>query len=144
MNRIYLVLLLSSISLISCQQKQAEEPVNQPEPEPVAAEVQNSSLVTPAKLEQLVENGAILIDVRTPGEISGGYIEGATHIDFQEGDFRQKLGALDKGQTYVVYCAVGGRSKTTQQYMASVGFKSVFDLDGGIRAWQKAGKLVVK
>ena len=58
-----------------------------------------------------------------------GIIEGATIIDFSNPAFKKTLANMDKEVTYLVYCASGGRSKSTQQMMNQMGFKSVYDLN---------------
>jgi rhodanese-related sulfurtransferase len=43
-----------------------------------------------------------------------------------------------------VHCAVGGRSGKAGKLMSTMDFKSVYDLKGGLTAWEKAGKPVEK
>ncbi|MFY0654804.1 MAG: rhodanese-like domain-containing protein [Cyclobacteriaceae bacterium] len=83
---------------------------------------------------------AIIIDVRTNGEVAKGVIKGATQIDYRSNDFKKKLNQLDKDKVYMVYCAVGGRSGRAASMMNQLGFKNVYDLKGGITAWKAAGK----
>lgn len=89
------------------------------------------------------DKNAILLDVRTPGEVAQGYIKGAQFINFQDADFEAKIAALDKTKTIYTYCAVGGRSGKTCTKLSALNFKAV-NLDGGIEAWKKAGLEVVK
>lgn len=94
---------------------------------------------------KLKENpGAILLDVRTPEEISKGTIPGAINIDFNAPDFSSKIAALAKDKTYFVYCAKGGRSGQAVEQMSSAGFKSLYNLDGGFVGWQEKGLPVKK
>lgn len=86
----------------------------------------------------------LVLDVRTPGEVAEGKIEGATVIDFQGATFNSIIDQLDKEQPVLVYCAVGGRSSRTMAIMKEKGFKEVYNLNGGISAWTAAGKSVVK
>ncbi len=51
---------------------------------------------------------------------------------------------LDPGKPVVVYCRSGKRSAKATELLQSAGFTKVHDMDGGITAWQKAGKPVVK
>jgi rhodanese-related sulfurtransferase len=87
--------------------------------------------------------GAQLVDVRTPGEWSGGIIKGALLYDISAADFEKKIDALDKKKPVYVYCAVGGRSGTASELMKSKGFK-VYDLKGGMGAWSSKGMPTVK
>ena len=52
----------------------------------------------------------VILDVRTPAEFSAGHIPGAVNLDYNAPDFQAKAAALDKSKTYLVHCAVGGRS----------------------------------
>jgi len=94
-----------------------------------------------AKLLQ--ENKKIVVlDVRTPEEFAAGHIAGATNLDFRNPDFEKKLSALDKSKSYLVHCAAGGRSAKTRELMKKQQFQSIYHLEGGLKAWEKAGKPV--
>ena len=84
----------------------------------------------------------VVLDVRTPKEFSAGHIAGATNINFYDADFEKKLVVLDKTQPYLVHCAVGGRSAKARELMKTLQFKSIYHLEGGFKAWEKAGKPV--
>lgn len=86
--------------------------------------------------EKLKEQNIILLDVRTPGEWKKGYIDGATHLDIFRDDFEAQINKLDKSKTYLVYCAMGGRSLEAAEMMEKKGFVKVYDLDGGITRWK--------
>ncbi len=86
----------------------------------------------------------VVLDVRTPGEYADGHIAGATNVDFRDPNFAQELDSLDKDKTYLVHCASGGRSSKTRDMMKKDGFESIYHLNGGLNAWIKAGKPVVK
>ena len=86
----------------------------------------------------------LVLDVRTPGEFSGGHLPKARNVDFNAADFEKKLGELDRAKPYLVHCASGGRSGRSLEVFQKLGFKSVYHLDGGYTAWQRAGKAVEK
>jgi len=88
-------------------------------------------------------SNAQLIDVRTPGEWANGIIEGAKLIDFQQADFKKNIAALDKEKPVYVYCAAGGRSGNAARLMQDMGFKHIYDLQGGMGAWSSAKKPTV-
>ncbi len=88
--------------------------------------------------------GAQLLDVRTPGEWNEGVIEDATLMNFYEEDFKDRVAKLDKDKPVAVYCKSGGRSGQAMTMMRDMGFKEVYNLNGGIDAWNKAGKPTVK
>jgi phage shock protein E len=81
----------------------------------------------------------IVLDVRTKKEYNAGHIPGAVLIDFNSPDFDKKIAALDKDKTYLVHCAVGGRSAKASAKLIALKFKNVYHLPGGFRAWEKAG-----
>jgi phage shock protein E len=95
--------------------------------------------------EQLASSKkSVLLDVRTPQEMSQGFIEGAENVDFKSDDFRKKIAALDKNKTYFVYCASGIRSGKASLTMVEMGFKSVYTLRGGLNAWKEENLPLVK
>lgn len=81
---------------------------------------------------------AQLIDVRTPGEVAGGFIDHAVNIDYNSSDFNSKIEKLDKSKPVFVYCLSGGRSGSAASDMRSMGFKEVYELNGGIMKWNAA------
>lgn len=76
-----------------------------------------------------------LLDIRTPEEFMAGHLKNAINIDYYASDFQNQLGKLDKSQTYLVYCRSGSRSSTAIQMMKTLGFKRVYELEGGINSW---------
>lgn len=86
----------------------------------------------------------VVLDVRTREEYEEGHLPGAILIDFMAPDFEKEIAKLDKGKTYLVHCASGGRSARACKKMEGLKFKSLFNLEGGIGAWEEAGKPVVK
>lgn len=88
---------------------------------------------------KVAEAGVITLDVRTPGEYMGGFIEGAKNIDFQSGNFENEIAALDKNATYAVYCRSGNRSGQAVKVMHDAGFHNVYNLNGGVIDWANAG-----
>lgn len=92
-----------------------------------------------------VESGDYtVIDLRTPAETAAGKITAsALEIDFYASDFDTKLSALDRNTSYLIYCRSGNRSGQTLKKMEALGFSEVYDLKGGINAWQASGREVV-
>ncbi|MCA0250931.1 MAG: rhodanese-like domain-containing protein [Actinobacteria bacterium] len=84
-----------------------------------------------------------LLDVRTAAEFAAGHLPGAVNLDVQSPDFAQRAATLDPGRNYAVYCHSGNRSKVAMTALARSGFTHLFDLAGGIGAWQSAGGEVV-
>jgi len=88
-------------------------------------------------------SGTVIIDVRTPAEFAAGHIAGAVNVDVQSATFGQQIATLDRAKNYAVYCRSGNRSKAAKAAMQQAGFSHVFDLAGGIQAWQSTGGQVV-
>ena len=78
-----------------------------------------------------------LIDVRTPEEYAEGHLFGAENIDVKDTSFAQRVEGIE-GEV-AVYCRGGRRSLKAAEVLAAQGCK-VYNLDGGIQAWQKADK----
>ncbi len=90
--------------------------------------------------KKISEKSVQLVDVRTPAEVANGKIKGAAVINFNDADFKDKIGKLDKKKPIAVYCAAGGRSGKTAALLTQLGFEQVFDLEGGMTAWAAKGK----
>ena len=86
----------------------------------------------------------VILDVRTPAEFSTGHIPGAVNLDYNAPDFQAKAAALDKSKTYLVHCAVGGRSVRACEKLSHLDFPNLYNLPGGFKAWAKAGQPVEK
>lgn len=83
--------------------------------------------------------GIVILDVRTPEEFAQGHIAGSININVESPDFTSKVEQLDKSQTYAVYCRSGRRSGVATQQMESLGFTSLYNMDGGVIDWAGAG-----
>jgi rhodanese-related sulfurtransferase len=80
---------------------------------------------------------SIILDVRTEEEFEDGYIAGALNFDIRGGAaFLDSLETLDKSKHYFVYCRSGARSAQACQLMGQMGFEFVYNLDGGVLAWE--------
>ncbi len=80
-----------------------------------------------------------ILDVRTPEEFAEGHLSGALNVNFLAPDFAARLSALDRGKTYLVYCRTGHRSAGAAQVMQRSGFRSVYQMLGGILGWEARG-----
>ena len=91
-----------------------------------------------ALAHRLVEEGALLLDVRTPQEYAQGHIEGAVNIPHdQVADEIEQIAELtggDEGKAIVVYCRSGRRSGLAKETLAEHGYGRVSNL-GGMSNW---------
>jgi len=76
-----------------------------------------------------------LLDVRTPEEFNSEHIENATNVNWNSDDFLTKSENYDKSKPIFVYCKVGGRSSQAATKLAELGFKEIYNLEGGIMKW---------
>lgn len=84
-----------------------------------------------------------IIDVRRADEYAAGHIPDAVNIDISS-SFTERLGKLDRDETYLIYCTAGGKSSSALRVMGEEGFMNVYNLRGGISAWERAGGAIVR
>lgn len=76
-----------------------------------------------ADIGQLIKDGAIILDVRTPGEYAGGHIKGSLNIPVDQ--LKNKLGSLKKDKAIITCCASGMRSASARGILRASGFAEV-------------------
>jgi len=82
---------------------------------------------------------AQILDVRTSEEYATGHIENSDNVDWLSDSFVLKTDKYDKTKPVFVYCKIGGRSIKAANKLADLGFKTIYNLDGGILKWEAAG-----
>jgi rhodanese-related sulfurtransferase len=101
--------------------------------------------VDAAQFKKLTESpNALILDVRTAAEVAEGHLPNAVNIDIYGSDFMAKIQELPKDREILVYCTVGARSQQAADILSKQGFAKVYNLDGGIVAWQRNGFEVVR
>jgi rhodanese-related sulfurtransferase len=158
------IIVISIFVLTSCSER-AADPAIPAEQTPVAPEKgQESEAVQPAETELEIEEeikaaeiiqispeeayqmimedeDVFLLDVRTQEEYEEGYIEGATLIPVS--DLAGRLDEVPKDKKIVIYCRTGNRSMTAANILISNGYEEVYNVQGGIIAWDSAGLPVI-
>jgi rhodanese-related sulfurtransferase len=81
----------------------------------------------------------VVLDVRTPGEYDPQHLEGAINRDYYDSDFDQQLNVLPKHKKYLIHCRSGSRSNQAMNVMYDLGFEEVYNMLGGINAWNSNG-----
>jgi rhodanese-related sulfurtransferase len=106
----------------------------------------NAQNVDANAFEQKINAGGVqVLDVRTAGEYNGSHLKNVMLADWtNKAQFEERVKYLDKNKTLLVYCAAGGRSGQAAVWLKEQGFKEVVNLQGGITAWNAAGKPVVR
>lgn len=79
----------------------------------------------------------LLIDVRGPEELKEGFITGSQLVPFW--DIAKGRKTLPADRPLLLICAVGGRSYAVGQYLYQKGYPEVYNLQGGIDNWKRAG-----
>ncbi len=89
--------------------------------------------VAPAAAKALVQGGARLLDVRSPGEFASGHLDGALNIPIDQ--LGARLAEVGPKETpVVVYCRSGARSGSAARVLKAAGFARVEDL-GPMGRW---------
>ena len=90
----------------------------------------------------VAERKLFILDVRTPGEYAHGRMKGAVLIPMAEvGRVTEKI---PRDKPVLIYCASGARSRMAASILSRKGYGELFNLSGGIHAWQRAGFPVQK
>ena len=89
-----------------------------------------------AKLQDIVDAGAFLVDVRTPGEFADGHVPGSVNIPLDS--IQANLDKFRNKENIVVFCRSGNRSGQAKSILERNGFNNV--TNGG--TWQTVNQLV--
>jgi rhodanese-related sulfurtransferase len=82
--------------------------------------------LTLQQLQDLRRRGAVVVDVRTPGEFSQGHAKGARNLPL--GSLKERLGELDKRKPVLTCCASGARSASARSILLKAGFQEVHNV----------------
>ncbi len=97
--------------------------------------------IEPFEAAQMLDAGAVILDVRASDEFLQGRAKGAYHIPFNSLDDR--LDEVPIGRPVIVVCRSGGRSYQAAKTLATRGYVSM-NLAGGMHAWSDEGLPVVR
>ncbi len=107
----------------------------------------NNESINQMNSDELIDfielNDAVLVDVRTEDEYNSGYIESSLNIDYFSNDFSLNVDKLDKSTPIILYCRSGKRSSMSANKISKLGFKEIYNLEGGILEWIEEGNAVV-
>ena len=100
-------------------------------------QTESQKLNAKAFAEQLKQQSdAVVIDVRTAEEFANGHISNAVNIDWNGNSFEEQANKLNKEKPVFVYCMRGGRSSSAAVKLKDMGFKTIYELDGGMLEWR--------
>jgi rhodanese-related sulfurtransferase len=94
--------------------------------------------VSVTQVQELLDGGAALLDVREPSEWEAGHAAVAQHLPMG----KLSLEGIPEGRPLLVICHLGGRSAAAAQALIGAGVEAV-NVSGGMEAWQRAGLPVV-
>lgn len=97
--------------------------------------------VAVSRAQALLEDGAVLVDVREPAEWRSGHAPRARHIPLDRLD--REARRLPRDVPVVVMCASGMRSRAAAARLRSAGYRAT-SLSGGLAAWRAAGGSVTR
>jgi rhodanese-related sulfurtransferase len=89
-----------------------------------------------AAARDLVDGGAVLLDVREKSEWNAGHAPQAAHLPLSR--IAEAPKKVKPGKSVVVMCRSGNRSRSATKALIDMGYEAV-NLTGGIGAWQRAG-----
>jgi len=92
---------------------------------------------------KLMNNDAVVVDLRSADAFGRGHIVGARNIPSDELDAKASSLAQDKSTPVVAVCDSGVSSTRAVNSLRQLGFESVYGLKGGMTGWSQAGLPVV-
>lgn len=115
----------------------------------VAGARQHLTSLTPQQVTEALTKGAVLVDVREEDELRvEGWIRdsvwaprGMLEFWADPSDIRHRA-EFGPNRRLILYCSSGERSALAVDTLQTMGYCSVFLLDGGIRAWKREGRPV--
>jgi phage shock protein E len=87
-------------------------------------------------LQSVIDEGAFLVDVRTPGEFARGNVKGSVNIPLDR--IQTQLAKFKNKKNIIVFCQSGGRSSMAKSILEKGGFTNV--VNGG--TWNKVNQFV--
>lgn len=97
--------------------------------------------ISPQKAKALMDAGAVLVDIREPGERAGAHIESSVSLPLSELATKE----VPQGSEIVIYhCRSGIRTAQNAAALADKAGCQAYVLEGGIEAWRRAGLPMAK
>ncbi|MFY7671727.1 rhodanese-like domain-containing protein [Tenacibaculum sp. MEBiC06402] len=123
LNRI--ILLVGCIIMLGCNSQQTN----------------GATLITSNELKAVLDKETVqLVDIRTPQEFSAGHIDKAINVNYFSDSFKSDINTLQKDKPVYLYCRSGNRSAKSARILQELGFTKIYDLQGGIIAWNSFNK----
>ena len=144
MDKMVRVILYSCTMFLLCMSCQSDSKASVSTAEQTApVEAKFTKTIPPSDfLKVYKENpGAVMVDVRTPKEyVNGKIVPEAENVDYHADTFLEKILVYDRDTPIFVYCFSGGRSSKAVYKMKQLGFKQIYECEGGYQKWEREGK----
>jgi sulfur-carrier protein adenylyltransferase/sulfurtransferase len=96
--------------------------------------------VDPAEVNELIDEGVAVVDVREVDEFAAGHIPGAKHVPRSYLESRIEAAVPDRATQVILYCASGNRSAYAARTLRDeLGYEHVRSMTGGITLWKDRG-----
>ena len=106
----------------------------------VAEAKKNITSISVSDAKALFDKGGVtFLDCRDQKEFKSGHIPGAVNISRGLLEFKIAKKISDKNAQIIMYCKSGGRGSLASDSIGKMGYKNVKNMDGGWKAWAKAG-----
>ncbi len=104
----------------------------------------SAAAVSPTEAVRLMNDGALLVDVRNVNQFKDGHIAGARNVPGDQ--IAEGAKALEKlrDKTLITCCDSGVTSGAAARKLGELGFKQVYNLRGGLAAWRQDNLPVTK
>lgn len=136
------IVLLSGILSVLPGLLYAAVPISVPEPVNVSVSGGSYTNITPARLKQmLAAKDFLLVNVHIPYE--GEIVPTDAFIPYDEVERNLAKFPPDKGAKILLYCRTGRMSAIAAEKLVRLGYTNVWNLQGGMMAWEKAGMPIV-
>ena len=97
---------------------------------------QSLTNVSPTDAVRLINQGAMVIDVRSPTAFQTGHIVNARHIALADVGSNKAIAKKQKNKTFLTVCDDGSISGKAANILRAAGCESAFSLKGGLSNWQ--------
>lgn len=111
----------------------------------VGEKLRGYSSISPRQCTQMINHeNALILDIRENNEYSGGHIINSLHIPLS--NLKTRLADIEKhkAQKVIIACRSGNRSSQACATLRKEGFEQVFNLSGGVMAWENASLPLIK
>jgi thiosulfate sulfurtransferase len=91
--------------------------------------------ITVEKARELINYGAVIVDVRDPASFEAAHVPNAHYLS--DANIEKFVTSTDKSKPVVVYCYHGHTSLGGAAYLMDQGFTEVYSLIGGFERWRQ-------